>query len=187
MHYQIAYFPRYIKSSLTKVKMLAVCSLTELAKFKTLQKYQLWFKIVSCFRRAAVCSPNLVGSAVAASLHPAGSLSSTKGGAGSPSRWDTHVWNMALPTRSLDFQRISAQGTSCPNPSYTGGLNCPLGGVNFPTLANQQETCIYCKMHSDMSAKGCSRQFHLKAAKAEPAGHIKYRYTKESAVSISMP
>lgn len=130
MHYQIACFPRHIKSSLTKVKMLAVCSLTELAKFRTLQKYQLWLKIVSHFRREDMCSPNLVGSFSDSFISSFGQHEIWKWQHRIPILLSQiHVQSTPLSTGALDVQRNSAQVESCPNPFYLSRLNCPSGGV----------------------------------------------------------
>jgi len=82
IHYQIACFPRYIKSSLTKVKMLAVCSLTQSwqnpGPFKSIS-----FDFKLCHTSAERICSHLTWWAllVTASFQPSGSMSSGIGSA----------------------------------------------------------------------------------------------------------
>lgn len=147
MHYQIASFPRYIKSSLTKVEMLAVCSLTELAKFRTLQKHQLWLKIVSHFRREDTCSPNLVGSVSDSFISSFGQHELWKRQCRIPILLSQiHVQSTPLSTGALDVQRNSAQVEPCPNPFYLSRLNlsfwrCPDTNLSiFHSNTSEQST-----------------------------------------------
>lgn len=137
IHYQIAYFPRYIKSSLTKVKMLAVCSMTQSwqkpGPFKSIS-----FDFKLCHTSGEMTCSHLTWGppSVTAPFQPSGSMSSGNGGAESQSCWAGFTYETHHHQQGLQITKGLQRKThlTLNHPSYMNGLNCPSGGVDLPHL-----------------------------------------------------
>lgn len=153
IRYQIAYFPRYIKSSLTKVKMLAVCSLTQSwqnpGPFKSIS---FDFKLCHTSEERICSHLTCWAPSVTASFQPAGSTSSGNGGAESQSCWAVFTYEI----RHYQQGRQIFKGLQCKihltliHPIYMNGLNCPSGGVDLLHHGYWGRRDIYSSMHFDI-------------------------------------